>query len=65
MDAILDAILNAKHDVKVDVTPNTKVDTKYDFMPDANVHKNECHTKRKIGCKKRQHQTQLMTQNQM
>ena len=28
MDAILDAILNAKHDVKVDVTSNKKLDTK-------------------------------------
>ena len=52
MDAILDATLNAKHDVKVDVTLNTKVDAKEDVRCKCG-HKNGCHTKPKIGCKKR------------
>ena len=51
MDAILDTILNAKHDVKVDVTLNTKVDAKEDVRRKCG-HKNGCHTKRKIGCNK-------------
>ena len=41
MDAILDATLNAKKNVKVDVTLNTKVDAKMNV------------TQHKIGCKKR------------
>ena len=49
MDAILDATLNEKQDVKVDVTPNTQVDAKVDVMLD----KNGCHSKSKIGCKRR------------
>ena len=49
MDAILDATLNAKQDVKVDVTPNTQVDV----MSDKCGHKNGCHSKSKIGCKMR------------
>ena len=49
MDAILDATLNAKQDVKVDVTPNTKVDAKGDLMSDTKMDVTQC----KIGCKKR------------
>ena len=53
MDAILDATLNEKQDVKVDVTPNKKVEAKVYLMSDTNMDTKMDVTQRKIGFKKR------------